>query len=402
MQEGVPGGIRADFNRDVVCLFGIAFDRVTLPQAEAHVRKAIHKGQRCHIATPNVNLMRIARSDHVFRTALLGADLTLVDGMPLVWLARLQGIGLTVRVAGSDLFAALGRDGTHSIRTFFFGGTEAVCGELRRKLSDKVAGVRCVGTLAPGFGSAEDMSRTAIIDQINAAAPDLVAVAVSARKGLDWIKRNETALAAPVLANLGATIHFEAGTVIRAPVAWSRAGFEWLWRIRQEPWLWRRYGADFATLVAITVRHVVPALAWRLLPFGNSALRDQSRVQILSHDEGKTIQLSGVFQQDDLHALREAFASATRLPEALTLNLDGVRSLDAAALGLLLLAYGHQHRIGQPITVEANGRRIRTLLRIKGCGFLLAAGPTGSNAPTGWAQASKPIPALSPLRGGWL
>ncbi len=365
----------ADFNRDVVCLLGVAFDRMTLADAKAKVLSAIHQRRRCHIATPNANLMRMARANAEFRAAVLASDLTLVDGMPLVWMARLLRLGITTRAAGSDLFDALACEPGRTIRTFFFGGTERVCTEIKHKLGQRLAGVHCVGALAPGFGSVNEMSAPANIAAINDARPDLVVVAVGARKGIGWIASNEAALTAPVLANLGATIHFAAGTVRRAPDTWQRMGLEWLWRIRQEPELWRRYAADFADLSRSLVVNIGPAIVLRLCQ-GVYPPATQ-RVQILTSDNGsgKTLKLEGVFRQDDLGMLREALRAGTRIPAPIVIDISGVRDLDSAALGLLLLAYGHQFRTKQPISVTGAGWRMRLVLRVNGCGFLIGTPP---------------------------
>ena len=49
--------------------------------------------------------------------------------------------------------------------------------------------------------------------------------------------------------HLGATINFQAGTVKRAPYTIQKLGLEWLWRIKEEPYLWRRYFHDGSVLL---------------------------------------------------------------------------------------------------------------------------------------------------------
>ncbi len=360
-----------DFERDAICLLGLPFDRLTLPAAQAKVTAAITNQRRCHVATPNLNLLRIAHGDRSFRRTLAAADMSVADGMPLVWMARILGLGISERAAGSDLFEALGRNRNDPVRTFFFGGTEQVCSDLRFRLGERPSGVRCVGALAPGFGTAEEMSKPETLECINAAEPELVVVAVSARKGLEWISRNEQALAAPVIANLGATINFAAGKVPRAPEAWRRRGFEWLWRIRQEPALWRRYAADFVFLTRAILVNVAPALALRMLERRSHATQPRVSIEAQGGSTGRRLKLSGDFTEETLGVLREALSVVTRQPGPLMIDLDGVQRIDAAALGLLLLAEGHQARVGEPLTLVAQSRRLRLKLRIHGCGFLL-------------------------------
>jgi N-acetylglucosaminyldiphosphoundecaprenol N-acetyl-beta-D-mannosaminyltransferase len=378
-KAGHPPDITPDFGRDVVCLFGLAFDRVTLKQAIDHLLQATATRQRCHLVTPNLNLLRLSRKDQALRSALLASDLSVVDGMPLVWLARWLGEGIRERVSGADLFAALGRAPSQT-RVFFFGGEEAVAARLKRKLGNHTTGLRCVGAIAPGFGSLESLCEPETIRTINTAKPDLIMVAIGARKGVLWIGSNETALHAPVIANLGATIHFTAGTVKRAPESWRRSGFEWLWRIRQEPHLARRYAADFGTLASITLRCVLPQLACRWVSKPGQDYKPKRchvQLRLEPNRAGRRLRLTGDFRRGDLQLLREALVSACRNQEDLVVDLDETKSLDASALGLLLLAHGHQHRLDRKFSVQATGWRMRAILGMHGCSFLLQPAKDG-------------------------
>src|SRR6185295_10368473 len=61
-------------------------------------------------------------------------------------------------------------------------------------------------------------------------------------------------------AHFGATINFQAGTSRRAPVWMQNCGLEWLWRIKEEPKLWRRYFGDGAVLLQVILTQVLPLL----------------------------------------------------------------------------------------------------------------------------------------------
>jgi N-acetylglucosaminyldiphosphoundecaprenol N-acetyl-beta-D-mannosaminyltransferase len=120
----------------------------------------------------------------------------------------------------------------------------------------------CVGYESPGFGSVEDLSGQETIDRINAGGADFLVVAMGAAKGQAWIQRNLQRLQVPVISHLGAVVNFAAGTVSRAPAWVQRAGCEWLWRIKEEPALWRRYGRDALAFVGLFVGKLLPHLVW--------------------------------------------------------------------------------------------------------------------------------------------
>ncbi|MEM9880897.1 MAG: WecB/TagA/CpsF family glycosyltransferase, partial [Pseudomonadota bacterium] len=252
--------------REVVNLMGLPFDLCSMPEAVARMATAQEKNQRLFLSTPNVNFLINSLENAEFRRSIFASDLVVMDGMPLVWIAKLLGLKNAQRVAGSDLFTALDthyRDMGKTLRVFFFGGRDGAAQAAHKAYADCTRGVKSVGYLNPGFGSVDDMSTAAIHETINAAKPDFVIVSLGADKGQRWIMRNKCDLDAPLISHLGAVVDFCAGTVKRSPGFMSRLGLEWVWRIFQEPALWRRYWFDGFTLLKLLVLHVVPMIVRR-------------------------------------------------------------------------------------------------------------------------------------------
>ena len=81
---------------------------------------------------------------------------------------------------------------------------------------------------------------------------------LGAVKGQLWLQRNHRRLRIPIRAHLGATINFQAGTVKRAPYTIQKLGLEWLWRIKEEPYLWKRYFHDGSVLLYLMLTRVLP------------------------------------------------------------------------------------------------------------------------------------------------
>jgi N-acetylglucosaminyldiphosphoundecaprenol N-acetyl-beta-D-mannosaminyltransferase len=67
-----------------------------------------------------------------------------------------------------------------------------------------------------------------------------------------WIAHNRERLGVPVMIGVGGAFDYVAGVVPRAPAWMRRVGLEWLYRLAQEPWRWRRQLAlpHFVALVA--------------------------------------------------------------------------------------------------------------------------------------------------------
>lgn len=239
--------------RKTVTLFGLPFDAVTLAETVDIVRHACLTRERLFMTTANVNFVVVAQKDEAFRQSIFDSDLCVADGMPIVWTCRLLGLPLPERVAGADVFEALRGHPDAAISVYFFGGPAGVGERSCAVLNGEQGGVRCVGFQSPGFGTVESLSTQEHIDHINAANPEFVIVALGAHKGQAWIQRNRLRLDAPVISHLGAVVNFVGGRVRRAPMWMRRIGLEWLWRVREEPTLFRRYAKDALGLVRLLV-----------------------------------------------------------------------------------------------------------------------------------------------------
>lgn len=254
-----------DFSRNVHCVLGLPFDTLTLEQAVARIRAAVERRTPCFLSTPNLNFLIAGQTQVAFRNSVVRSDLSLADGMPIVWLAKLMGIPITERVAGSDVFEALRHGKGPVLKVFFFGGPPGVAERAARQINGESKSMVCVGFETPGYGSIEDMSNPSTIASINASGADFLVVALGAAKGQAWIERNLLALQVPVVSHLGAVVNFVAGGVKRAPVWMQRSGLEWAWRIREEPSLWRRYGSDGIGLIRLLISGIVPSLYYKYL-----------------------------------------------------------------------------------------------------------------------------------------
>lgn len=361
-------------DRRTVCLLGLPFDVLTLADTVHRVRTAIARREPCWLSTPNLNFLIAAAKDPGFRRTVLLSELSVADGMPVIWLARMLGLPLSERVAGSDVFEALHEAASnHTVKAYFFGGPEGAAELACQSVNQNNSGLRCVGFQSPGFGSLDSLSSDDTLQRINEANPDFLVVSLGAQRGQAWIERNRHKLAVPVIGPLGAVVNFEAGTVRRAPPAWRRIGLEWLWRIVQEPALWRRYANDAAALLPMLWRQVLP-LAWARWR------RDRSpqtlEVQIGPGEDGaRVLRLSGACSADSLARLRDACRQALSVPGPVEIDLSEVSEIDAEAMGTLLMLQSVQLRRGLPCQVVKASTSARRRLLQHGCADLL--GPSG-------------------------
>lgn len=371
MNPSLPwrAGTAPDFERDVHCLLGLPVDAVDMDGAEAAVRRAIGQGKPCFLSTPNLNFLVACQDDADFRRSVIDSDLSVADGMPLVWMARLLGIPLPERVAGSGLVERLRRPGGEPVKVYFFGGPDGAAQAAGRALAQERGGLRCVGFASPGFGNIQDMSTPALIDAINASGADFLVVALGARKGQAWIQHNRARLAVPVVSHLGAVVNFVAGTVRRAPAWMQAAGLEWLWRIREEPALWRRYWHDAGALARLFLTRVLPWAWWQRRCRPGTAELAAAAVEM---DAGRPgLRLHGAWSRDNLPRLRACLTPDFLAGQDLGLDMENVTYVDSAVIGLLLLLHGYLGRQGRRLVIAPVSRPVRRFLEYGGAGFLL-------------------------------
>ena len=242
----------------------IWLDAVTFTEALDEIERLACSGIGGAVFTPNVDhMVNLARSPP-FRAAYARASLALVDGQALLWASRLLGTGLPEKISGADLVPRLlERAARRGLRVYFLGGGPGIAAEAaevaRRRYGVSIAGVDSPIVARTGEAPPEAIAR------IREARPHLLFVALGAPKQEMFIDRYRSELGPAVSLGIGASLDFVAGKVRRAPGWISRAGFEWLFRLSQDPRrLARRYLIDDPRFAAIFLRTLLVPRAERL------------------------------------------------------------------------------------------------------------------------------------------
>jgi len=220
-----------------------------------------------------------------------------------------------------------------------FGGAEGVAAAAAETINGVASGLICVGTINPGFGAVDAMSGDDIIDTVNSSGADLLAVSLGAEKGQAWLHRNRKHLTIPVRAHLGATINFLAGGVKRAPRGLQRLGLEWPWRIKEEPYLWRRYAHDGLVLFQLLLSRALP-LAIINRWHGLISKRKPEELLIITERYHDSVTIK-VFGDANRRTIGKAIAcfqeTLTKWHATVVIDLGGARVIDERFLGLLLM-----------------------------------------------------------------
>jgi N-acetylglucosaminyldiphosphoundecaprenol N-acetyl-beta-D-mannosaminyltransferase len=236
------GAYTIEFRRRIE-LGGVRIDRVDLAAAVDRIRGFLGSGKPHQVVTVNLDFLSIAERQSEFRNLINECDLAVADGMPLLWVSRLQRHALPERVTGVDLVAAscrIAEEKGHGV--FLLGAGPGVADAAARALQLRYPRLRIAGVYTPPFGPLTPEEDERIVRMIQEAAPGILLVALGAPRQDQWIRAHRDQLNVPVAMGVGCVFDLLAGVVDRAPTWMQHAGLEWAFRLGQEPTrLWRRY-----------------------------------------------------------------------------------------------------------------------------------------------------------------
>ena len=217
-----------------VKLFNIEIDALSMRQTLDIVEDAVANDKHIHHTVVNAGKIVLMQEDKELEKSVNEADLINADGQAVVWASKMLGSPLPERVSGIDLMEKLvKRSFEKGYRCYFLGAEEDVLSNLitlyKKKYSNNViAGYR------NGYFKKSDEKRIAkVISQSNA---NILFVAITSPKKEIFLNTYKKELKnINFIMGVGGSFDVIAGKVNRAPKWMQDIGFEWLYRVIQEP-----------------------------------------------------------------------------------------------------------------------------------------------------------------------
>ena len=117
-----------------------------------------------------------------------------------------------------------------------------VADQLAASLRGRYPGLALAGTYAPPFRPLNDEEKEELRARVAKARPDIIWVGLSTPKQETFMAEALPWLDTTLMVGVGAAFDLLTGRVRQAPHWIQRSGFEWLYRLFQEPRrLWKRY-----------------------------------------------------------------------------------------------------------------------------------------------------------------
>jgi N-acetylglucosaminyldiphosphoundecaprenol N-acetyl-beta-D-mannosaminyltransferase len=217
-------------------VLGATIDRLGMADAVNEIISWCASGRKGQVVTVNLDFLVKARRDTEFAHILKEAELSLADGMPLLWASYLSGSPLQERVAGADLIVPLCREAArmgHSI--FLMGATLPALTKAATQLVKLAPGLDIAGVYAPPFGFNPKNTGGELDEFLSIVRPDILFVALGAPKQEIWGRYARNHLPVHAVLGIGAGIEFIAGVRKRAPRWLQHIGLEWAYRFCREP-----------------------------------------------------------------------------------------------------------------------------------------------------------------------
>lgn len=223
----------------------LTFDETVERAVEAMRRRVVTQ----HVAINVAKLVKMRR-DPELRRDVTSSQIVGVDGMGILWGARALGIHVPERVPGVDLMERLlAVCVAEGFRPYFLGATEEVIERAAAEAQRRWPGLRFAGYRDGYFRPKQE---PAVVAHIQESMADCLFVGMPTPRKERFLHRYRPVLGVPFIMGVGGGFDILAGKTARAPAAVQQAGFEWLYRIYQEPRrMWWRYVSTNAVFAGL-------------------------------------------------------------------------------------------------------------------------------------------------------
>lgn len=237
---------------------GIRVGAYTRDDLNACIARAVDNNDHVVIANHNMNSVGLVRRDTRMRQFYEQADITHVDGMPLVPLARALGFPLRRehRVTYVDWVPALMAEAAErNWRVYYLGGKPGVAeqgAEVLRSRHPALAIRVHHGYFDHAPGSRDSRE---ILAEISAYAPNVLMVGLGMPRQEHWVHAHRAEITANAILLAGAALDYVAGAVPTPPRWAGRWSLEWAFRLAAEPRrLGRRYLVEPWPVLGLFIR----------------------------------------------------------------------------------------------------------------------------------------------------
>ena len=219
-----------------VNVLGVGIHAIDMDTALRESERLLAGDRKGYVCVTGVHGVMESQDDPALRAILNQAFLCLPDGMPTVWVGKLQGHRDMRRVYGPDFMLAMcRRSQARGYRHFFYGGAPGVIDQLKLRLEMQMPWLNIVGAYTPPYGPLSSAQEFELIDLVAKTRPDILWVGLSTPKQERFMAEYCGRLEVKLMVAVGAAFDLHAGLRRDAPPWMKTCGLQWLHRLGQEP-----------------------------------------------------------------------------------------------------------------------------------------------------------------------
>ncbi len=232
-------------------VFGVRVDLLTAQQSLEECVRLIERREFAQHAVINVGKVVLMDGNQGLRDSVNRADIVNVDGMGVVWAARMLGASVPERVAGIDLMDELTAEAEkRGWPVYLLGAKEDVVSAAVKSLRTSYPSLRIAGYANGYFDDDATAAKT-----VRDSGARILYLGFSSPKKEQFVDSQRECLGNLLAFGVGGSFDVLAGKTRRAPTWMQRTGAEWLFRFAQEPRrMWRRYLVGNGRFCVLVVR----------------------------------------------------------------------------------------------------------------------------------------------------
>lgn len=208
-----------------------------------------------------VNVAKVVKLqiDSALKASVEACDIINIDGMGVVFGARMLGHRVPERVAGVDLFHRLLEMAQRKgYPVYLLGAKEHVIEKTVSVLQKQLPDLIIAGSHHGYFWDEEEV----VVEKVRESGAKLLFVAITSPKKENFINRWRDQLGVNFVMGVGGTFDIVAGVTRRAPLWMQKCGLEWFYRVLQEPRrMWKRYLVTNTKFLCMILREKI-RLSW--------------------------------------------------------------------------------------------------------------------------------------------
>lgn len=221
-------------------LFDIVFDNLSLDKILEKVQVSIDANLKTTVYFVNADCLNKSLEDESYKNVLLKANYILPDGSGVNMACNIINNPLKENLNGTDLFphiCSLAQNRSYKI--YLFGAKDTIAQTMKNKLLKEYKSLKIVG-IHNGYIKEKEIQ--GLIENINQSKADILFVALGAPQQELFIEKYKDKINAKLILGVGGLFDFYSNKINRAPLFIREIGFEWIYRMLQEPKrMWKRY-----------------------------------------------------------------------------------------------------------------------------------------------------------------